>query len=175
VAGALALPPAAHAQTQPEAQGVIHGFMGMMNVIDDNTSAPSAGARPGFGLYWANFRPNALGPEIAFTTVFDAVSVNVAFSINAGVSYQIGERLSVGAGGSLLSGIKRWMPKSLDPHYGGYLGLTWMARPLGRWLALTTQVRQQVLYDPAEGRVVFYPSIGIGLLFVPEAVLTDLG
>jgi hypothetical protein len=61
----------------------------------------------------------------------------------------------------------------LDPHYGGYIGLTWLAMPIGRWMALTGQLRQQVLYDAAEGRVVFYPSVSVGLLFVPEGVLLD--
>ena len=145
----------------------------MMNVIDHNTAVPSASARFGLGLYYSSFHPGNIGPELALTGVLDAVSVNIAASVNGGVSYQVGDRLSIGAGGSVLIGLKRWILKTLDPHYGGYLGVTWMAMPLGSWTALTAQFRQQVLYDVAERRVVFYPSVGIGLLFVPEGALID--
>ncbi len=156
-----------------EAHGLVHGFIGMMNVIDHNTAVPSASPRFGLGLYYSSFHPGTIGPELALTGVLDAVSVNIAASVNGGVSYQIGERLSIGAGGTVLVGLKRWILKTLDPHYGGYVGVTWMAVPLGSWTALTAQFRQQVLYDVAERRAVFYPSIGIGLLFVPEGALID--
>jgi hypothetical protein len=160
---------AAHAQS--EAHGLMHGFLGMVNVIDHNTAMPSASPRFGLGLYYTSFRPGAFGPELAVTGVLDAVSVNLAASLNGGVSYQIGQRLSLGAGGSILIGVKRWTTETLDPHYGGYVGLTWLAMPIGRWMSLSGQLRQQVLYDAAERRVVFYPSVSVGLLFVPEGAL----
>ena len=162
-------PASIHAQS--EAHGLMHGFLGMVNVIDHNTAAPSASPRFGLGLYYTSYRPGALGPELAVTGVLDAVSVNLAASLNGGVSYQIGRYLSVGTGGSVLIGVKRWTTETLDPHYGGYIGLTWLAKPIGRWMALTGQLRHQVLYDVAEGRIVFYPSVGIGLFFVPEGAL----
>jgi len=165
------LPETVGAQT--EAHGLVHGFLGMMNVIDHNTALPSSSARFGLGLYYTSFHPDKVGPEFAFTGVLDAVSVNIASSVNAGVSYQIGERLSIGAGGTVLIGLKRWVVETLDPHYGGYVGLTWFAMPLGSWTALTAQFRQQVLYDVAVRRVVLYPSFGIGLTFVPEGALID--
>ncbi|KPK08460.1 MAG: hypothetical protein AMS20_01990 [Gemmatimonas sp. SG8_28] len=149
----------------------MHGFLGMVNVIDHNTATPSASPRFGLGLYYTSYRPGAFGPELAVTGVLDAVSVNLATSLNGGVSYQFGQHFSVGAGGSVLIGVKRWTTETLDPHYGGYIGLTWLAMPMGRWMALTGQLRQQVLYDAAEGRVVFYPSVSVGLLFVPEGAL----
>jgi hypothetical protein len=163
---------AAHAQS--EAHGLMHGFLGMVNVIDHNTAMPSASPRFGLGLYYTSYRPGAFGPELAVTGVLDAVSVNLATSLNGGVSYQFGQYLSVGAGGSVLIGVKRWTTETLDPHYGGYIGLTWLAMPIGKWMTLTGQLRQQVLYDVAEGRVVFYPSAGVGLLFVPEGALVGL-
>jgi hypothetical protein len=48
-----------------------------------------------------------------------------------------------------------------------------MAMPMGSWMALTAQLRQQVLYDVAQQRVVLYPSLGLGLMFVPEGALID--
>ena len=165
------LPEPVSAQT--EAHGLVHGFIGMMNVIDHNTAVPSSSARFGLGLYYTSFHPDRFGPEFAFTGVLDAVSVNIASSINAGVSYQIGERLSIGAGGTVLIGLKRWVVETLDPHYGGYVGLTWLAMPIGSWTSLTAQFRQQVLYDVGTRRVVLYPSFGIGLTFVPEGALID--
>jgi hypothetical protein len=153
----------------------MHGMLGMVNVIDHNTSTPSASARFGLGLYYTSYRPGAFGPEVAVTGVLDAVSVNLAASLNGGVSYQIGSSLSVGAGGSVLIGVRRWTTETLDPHYGGYIGLTWLAMPIGRWMSLTAQLRQQVLYDVAEGRLVFYPGVGIGLCFVPEGALVGFG
>lgn len=161
------------ASGQAEAHGLVHGFIGTLNVIDHNTTTASPGARFGLGIYYSNFHPNRLGPEIAVTGVLDAVSVNIAASVNGGLSYQIGERLSIGAGGTVLVGLKRWVVETLDPHYGGYVGLTWMAMPMGSWMALTAQLRQQVLYDVAQQRVVLYPSLGLGLMFVPEGALID--
>ncbi len=163
----------ASAQDVAEAHGLVHGFVGMMNVIDHNTAVRSASARFGLGLYYSSFHPGTIGPEFAITGVLDAVSVNIAASVNGGVSYQIGERLSVGVGGTVLWGLKRWSVTSLDPHYGGYIGATWLAVPLGSWMALTAQFRQQVLYDVGERRAVFYPSMGIGMMFVPQGALID--
>lgn len=159
------------AQERPAATGMIHGFIGGFSVIDDDTKFSSPVGRPALTIYLSNFRPRRFGPELSLQTIANGISVDLAVNTSLGVSYQFNRHLAVGAGGSLLLGLRRWTIDDLDPHYGGYLSLTWYPLPMGSWMAFGGQVRESILYDPVSNRVVYYPCIGVGLIFVPQDAL----
>jgi hypothetical protein len=161
----------AGAQELAEATGMIHGFIGGFTIIDEDTRTGSPVGRPALTIYLSSFRPGMFGPELSLQTIANGISVDLAVNTSLGVSYQFNRHLSVGAGGSILLGLRRWTIDDLDPHYGGYLSATWYPVPMGSWMAFGGQVRESILYDPVTNRVVYYPSLGVGVIFVPQDAL----
>jgi len=164
-------PRGALAQEPAEATGMIHAFIGSATIIDANTRVSSPVARPALTIYLSSFRPRRFGPELSLQTIANAISVELSLNASLGLSYQFSRHLAVGAGGSILIGLHRWTIDDLDPHYGGYVSLTWYPLPMGSWVALGGQLRESILYDPVSNRAVYYPCIGVGLIFVPENAL----